>query len=125
MKNFELLLKIKHLSVIKPREGGDSKIDGQAIKWGFAVKIKVRNIDTVPDEKFGEKEVESTLEIEIPCSSLSETMRLNNLLVLMKSNKKEFDLKVGLAQKGKDSFVCKSLENASEFLEKHRVQTKV
>ena len=125
MKNFTLNLTIAHISSIKPREGGDTKIDGQDVKWGFAVKVKVRNIDTIPDEKFGEKDIETTLEVEIPCTSLAETMKVNNLLKIMKASKKEFVLPVGLASRGNGSYSCKSLMNGFDFLVKHKIQTQI
>ena len=125
MKNFVLNLTIKNISSIKPREGGDSKIDGQDVKWGYAVKVKVRNIDTIPDQKFGEKDIETTLEVEIPCTSLAETMKVNNLLKVMKSSKKEFVLPVGLSSRTNGSYACKSQLNGFDFLEKHKTQTKM
>ena len=52
---FGFSLSINHIDSIKPRQSGSSIIEDKEVIWSHAVKFKVRNIDLVPDEDFGEK----------------------------------------------------------------------
>ncbi len=117
---FSFQLTVNQIDSIKPRQSGSSEIDGQTITWGHAVKIKVRNIDLVEDKDFGIKEVETTLEIEIPCDTMSETVELNKFLQGLKVDGKPFELQTTLPTRNNSDYSCKSLLTGSSFLSSYK-----
>ena len=116
-QGFKFQLTIIAIDSIKPRVSGSSEIDGNTVEWGHAVKFKARNIDMVEDKDFGEKEVESTLEIEIPCDTMTETVSLNNHLKALKKDHKSFLLDTTIPSKSNGSYSCKSLVKGRDFIE--------
>jgi len=117
---FKFQLTVNQIDSIKPRQSGESEINGETITWGHAVKIKVRNIDLVEDKDFGLKEVESTLEIEIPCDSMTETVELNKFLQGMKVDRKPFPVDVNLPKHNNGQYATKSLLKGRDFISQNK-----
>ncbi len=113
---FKFTLEVIEIDSIKPRQSGNSKIDGQDVKWGHAVKFKVRKIDMIPDEHFGEKEQEQTLEIEIACDSLTETVALNTHLKKLKADKKPFTINTTIPSGSGGQYSCKATLKGADFM---------
>jgi len=117
---FNFHLTVNQIDSIKPRQSGSSEIDGQTITWGHAVKFKVRNIDLVEDETFGVKEQETTLEIEIPCDSMTETVELNKFMQGIKVDGKPFALPTTLPNRNNGDYSCKSLIKGRQFIDQNK-----
>jgi len=115
-KGFDFSLVINDIDSVKPRESGRSEIDGQEITWGHAVKFKTRNIELREDEEFGIKEVETTLEIEIPCDTKQELIELNKFMLGLKTDKKQFPIQTTLPGGSSTEKSAKSLLKAKEFM---------
>ena len=116
--NFQLI--INHIDSVKPRQSGESEINGESVVWGHAVKMKVRNIDLVEDKDFGLKEVESTLEIEIPCDTMTETVELNKFLQGMKVDQRAFGIDVQLPRHNNGQYTTKSLTKGRQFIDMNK-----
>ncbi|MHB0994268.1 MAG: hypothetical protein B7X80_08725 [Sulfurovum sp. 17-42-90] len=113
---FNIATSINFIDSVKPRPAGTSKMDGETIEWGNAVKFRARNIDIVPDKDFGEKELETTLEIEIPCHTLSDAVQLNNFLKTLKNDKKPFQILTTIPSNNNGVYTCKSKLTAIDFM---------
>lgn len=117
---FGFQLTVHHIDTIKPRQANSFKTDsGEQVEYGHAVKFKCRNIDLVADKDFGEKEQETTIEIEIPCDSMTETVKLNNFLKELKSSQKSFSVSTTLPSVNNSVYTCKSKEKGDSFILSH------
>lgn len=117
-QGFKIQLSVVAIASIKPRIAGSFETkSGETQNYGYAVKIRCRNVDVVNDDDFGEKEVESTLEIEIPCDTMTETVALNNHLKELKKNGKPFPIPTTLPSKSNDVYACKSFVKGRDFIE--------
>jgi len=113
---FEFQLTVKEIDSVRPREAGTSKINGEDISWGNALKIKTRNITLIDDKDFGVKEQETTLEIEIPCDSKSELIALNKFVLGLKTDNRAFPLPCSLPAGSGSERSTKATISASEFM---------
>ena len=116
-KGFEFVLKVNHITSITPRQSGEmTSRDGENIAWGFAVKFKMHNIETVPDDDFGVKDVEVELEVTVDCVDLKQTADLNKALQSAKSGSKPFEIVTSLPNRDRNSYTAKSVTPASEII---------
>ena len=116
-KGFIINLTVEDIDTIKPRKADTFKdSDGEEIKYGYAVKFKTRTIDIVDDEDWGDKEVETTLEVEIPCEAMEDTKNLNALLKLFKIQKVPFTLPIQIPRFKDKSYTAKSLLYSKKFI---------
>jgi hypothetical protein len=92
---------------------GDS---GKDIDWGNAVKFKMHNIETVPDDTFDVKDVEVELEVTVACDSVKETVELNRALQAAKTSGKSFVIATTLPNRDKNNYSAKSIDSAAAIL---------
>jgi len=119
-RGFVLTLAVREIDTIKPRKANKFKnSDGEEVEYGHAVKFNTRLIELVDDEDWGEKEIESTLEVEIPCTTLEETKNLNQLLKTMKSNNTQFAVDIRPSNQTNKIYTTKTLMSGSQFIVEH------
>jgi len=115
-KGFSFQLTVNEIDSVRPRESGSSTINGEEVKWGHALKVKTRNVELVDDPDFGVKEVETTLEIEIPCDSKQELVELNKHVLGLKTDAKPFLMPCHLPTGSGADRTCKATVRGHEFI---------
>ncbi len=116
MNGYDFKLIINKMDSVKPRQAGESEINGETVVWGWAVKFTARSTTLVDDADFGTKEIETTLTIEIPCDSKAETANLNEFLLKLKHDPKPFNCDVELPQRANDGYKTKSKLKGTDFI---------
>lgn len=123
-QGFETLYNVVKIDTIKP--GSSGKMDGGQ-EYSASVKFYSRNVVERTDPQVGLKEVESTLEFVIPCSSNDEASLVSESLRKLRSLGSIFTINGDLPvkyERNQYPFV-KSFENGSAFLKKVESITKV
>jgi len=115
-KGFSFQLTVNEIDSIRPRESGSSTINGENVEWGHALKFKTRNLDLVDDKDFGVKEVETTLEIEVPCKTKQELIELNRFMLGLKNDGKSFLMPCTLPTGSGVERSCKATLSGSELI---------
>ena len=114
--DLKVLLEVFNINSIKPRQAGSFKNDeGEEVEYGYAVKFKTIKVEEVADEDWGTKEVESILEIEVPCDSMVEAVAVNNHLKAMKASDKSFNIDITLPRSSGTNFTAKTLLKGADF----------
>ena len=116
--NFQLV--VNTIDSVKPRESGDSIINGEEVVWGHAVKIKTRNIELREDKDYGFKEVETTLEIEISCDTKAELIDLNKFMLDLKTDNKAFPISTTLPSGTGTDRSAKATIKGAEFIKQNK-----
>ena len=112
--NFDLT--INKIETVTPRASGESEIDGIDVVWGYAVKFTSKATETVDDKDFGEKDVESVLEVEIACSSKLEVRNLNDFLRKQREEKVAFKCETTLPRYANKLYKCKAKLTGNDFI---------
>lgn len=123
-KGFDLkaLLNVHDIHSIKPRQAGSFKNDqNEEVNYGHAVKFKTIKVELVEDKDFGEKEVETILEIEVPCDTMTETVALNNHLKEMKKSGKSFNIDISMPNRSGGELNAKSIMNGEAFIHANKL----
>jgi hypothetical protein len=114
--DLKVLLEIFNISSIKPRQAGSFKNDeGEEVEYGHAVKFKTIKVEEVPDEDWGTKEVESVLEIEVPCDTMTEAVAVNNHLKAMKASDKSFNIDITMPRQSGTNYTAKTIIKGLDF----------
>jgi len=122
--DLKVLLKIFNISSIKPRQAGSFKNDAdEDVEYGYAVKFKTIKVEEVPDEDWGTKEVESVLEIEVPCDTMVEAVSINNHLKAMKASDKPFNVDITMPRLSQDrkSMTARTILKGVDFKNAHKL----
>ena len=122
--DLKVLLEIFDISSVKPREAGSFKNDeGEEVAYGYAVKFKTIKVEEVPDEDWGTKEVETVLEIEIPCDTMVEAVSINNHLKAMKASGKSFNIDISMPRYDQQSKMdkAKTILKGVDFKNAHKL----
>lgn len=116
MNGFEFKLTINKIDGVKPRQSGESEINGDNVVWGWAVKFNTRNKKLVDDDDFGQKQVEDTLVIEVRCKDKEETIKLNNFLLALSNDPKPFLCDIELPTKSGNEYKAKAVLDGDNFI---------
>ena len=117
MRNgFDFKLTINKIDSVKPRQAGESEINGELVSWGWAVKFSTRNKILVEDKDFVHKEVETTLIIEVPCDSKVEAVNVNDFLLKLSHDPKPFNGDINLPSKGSNGYTTKTKLKGTDFI---------
>ena len=116
MNGFDFKLTVNKIDSVKPRQAGESEINGETVLWGWAVKFTSRNMILVDDSEFGKKQVETTLTIEVPCDSKAETVNVNNFLLDLQADPKPFNCDSELPHKNGTDYKTKTKLKGSDFI---------
>ena len=117
-KGFSVRLEITNIGSIKPVASGTFKNDkGETIKYKSSIQFRTTNIEEVEDEELGLKEVETHLEIKIPCEEIKHVKQLNEFLRELKKNGQVFVLNTTLPrQADSNTYKVVSTLNALQFI---------
>lgn len=117
-KGFAVNLEITNIGSIKPVASGTFKNnDGETIKYKASIQFRTTNIEEVEDEELGLKEVETHVEVKIPCEETSHVKQLNEFLRNYKNNGEVINLKTTLPrQSDTNIYKVTSTLNAIEFI---------
>ncbi|MDD3596744.1 hypothetical protein [Sulfuricurvum sp.] len=118
---------INKVGTIKP--GGHGKMDN-GNPYGASVKFRSQNIVEREDQQVGLKEVETNIEIKIPCESDSQASLVSEALRKLRDSGVTFTISADLPMthengKKKDVATVTSFDNGSEFLKKFESITKI
>jgi len=117
MRNgFDFKLTINKIDNVKPRQAGESEINGETVVWGWAVKFATRNKVLVDDKDFGQKEIETTLLIEVPCDTKAEAVNVNDFLLKLSRDPKPFNCDINLPSKGSNGYTTKTKLKGTDFI---------
>jgi len=120
--DLKVLLEIFDINSIKPRQAGSFKNDeGEEVEYGYAVKFKTIKVEEVDDEDWGTKEVESILEIEVPCDSMVEAVSINNHLKAMKASDKPFKIDITMPRSSGTNYTAKTILKGVDFKNAHKL----
>jgi len=117
-EGFRFQLEVSSIGSIKPVASGTFKNDsGETIKYKSSIQFKVTNIEEVEDEELGLKEVETHMEVKIPCEEVKHVKQLNEFLRDLKDKGLVFKMETTLPRQS-DSNVFKvvSTLNALQFI---------
>ena len=117
-KGFGVKLEITNIGSIKPVASGTFKNDnGENIKYKASIQFRTTNIEEVEDEELGLKEVETHLEIKIPCEDTKHVKQLNEFLRDLKDKGQIFSLETTLPrQADSNTYKLVSTLNALQFI---------
>jgi len=117
-KGFGVKLEITNVGSIKPVASGTFKNDnGETIKYKSSIQFRTTNIEEVEDEELGLKEVETHLEIKIPCEDTKHVKQLNEFLRKMKDSGQVFSMETTLPrQSDSNTYKVVSILNALQFI---------
>ena len=117
-EGYSVILEVANIGSIKPVASGTFKNDnGELIKYNASVQFRSTNIEEVEDEELGLKEVETHLEIKIPCEDTKHVKQLNEFLRALKNRGEVFTLKTTLPrQADSNTFKVVSTLNALQFI---------
>jgi len=120
-KGFAVNLEVANIGSIKPVASGSFKNDnGEMIKYNASVQFRVTNIEEIEDEELGLKEVETHLEVKIPCEETKHVKQINEFLRSMKNNGQVFNIKTTLPRQSDNNiFKVVSTLNALQFIHEH------
>lgn len=117
-EGFVMTLEVASVGSIKPVASGTFKNEqGELIKYGSSLQFRSTNIEEIEDEQLGLKEVETHLEIKIPCKEDKHVKELNNFLRDLKNKGQVFKIKTTLPKQS-DTNIYKvvSVHDAVEFM---------
>jgi len=117
-KGFSVKLEITNVGSIRPVASGTFKNDnGETIKYKSSIQFRTTNIEEVEDEELGLKEVETHLEIKIPCEDTKQVKQLNEFLRDLKNKGQVFSLETTLPrQADSNTYKVVSTLNALQFI---------
>ncbi len=96
-KGFELHLQVNEIGSIKPTASGTfSDRNGRQIKYNGSVSFKVINTEMVEDEILGEKEVDTIIDLKIPCLHDSDIKPLNEYIRVLKQGNVVFNVPISI-----------------------------
>jgi len=117
-EGFVMTLEVASVGSIKPVASGTFKNDqGELIKYGSSLQFRATNIEEIEDEELGLKEVETHLEIKIPCKEDKNVKELNMFLRDLKNKGQIFKIKTTLPRQS-DTNIYKvvSVHDAIDFM---------
>ena len=80
-KGYSMLLEVANVGSIKPVASGTFRNDsGETIKYKASIQFRSTNIEEVEDEELGLKEVETHVEVKIPCEETAHVKQINEFL---------------------------------------------
>jgi len=120
-QGYAMKLEISSIGSIKPVASGEFKNnDGEKIKYKASIQFKTTNIEEVEDEELGLKEVETHLEVKVPCEDTKHVKQLNEFLRQIKNSGQVFVIDTTLPrQSDSNTYKVTSVLTALEFIAKH------
>jgi len=117
-EGFRIKLEVTNIGSIKPVASGTFKNDnGETIKYKASIQFRTTNIEEVEDEELGLKEVETHLEIKIPCEDTKHVKQLNDFLRDLKAKGLAFSMESTLPrQSDSNTYKVVSTLNALQFI---------
>ena len=117
-RGYSVKLEVTNIGSIKPVASGTFKNNNnEEIKYKASIQFKTTNIEEVEDEELGLKEVETHLEVKIPCEETAHVKQINEFLREIKKNGQVFTIDTTLPrQSDTNHYKVVSVLNATEFM---------
>jgi len=114
---YDILLEISKISSISSRSAGSfTSTDNQTRNYGFAVKFRSENITEVIGDDGFTKEINTIIEVQIPCSNEAETRLVDEKLRTIRRNGEVFQLPIDIPRADRGLITVKSSLTGQDFL---------
>lgn len=114
---YDILLEVSKISSISSRSAGSfTSNDNQTRNYGFAVKFRSENITEVIGDDGFTKEINTIIEVQIPCSNEAETRLVDEKLRTIRRNGDVFQLPIDIPRADRGLITVKSSLTGQEFL---------